>query len=126
VANTTVSIYIRNKSGLRKPGKPLGDLTHAETYMLYWYEGTKRKAKAVGRFADEAAVSQIDQEAELKRRAVGRPVAEPVAVLEPELSNPLKGSLLAAVELYLSEVKRGKSKKTYMAYRVTLLKFFSV
>jgi integrase/recombinase XerD len=122
MANTTVSIYIRNKSGLRKTGKRLTDLPETETYMLYWYEGTKRKAKAIGRFADAARVCLINKEAQLKHSALAGIAPTP----EPEMPTTSGRDFLAAVKLYLSEVKRGKSKKTHLAYSIALDGFSKV
>jgi hypothetical protein len=54
MANKAGELYIRNKVGYRKPPKKLADLPQGETFVLFWYEGKAKKAKAVGRFADEA------------------------------------------------------------------------
>jgi integrase len=123
--NRIAKLYIRSKLGYRKPGKRLTDLPEGETYTLFWYIGTKKKAKAVGRYADEAQVALINQEAALRRMAVSSP--EPFAVApEPEKPTALGRDFPQAVKLYLSEVKRGKSKKTHLAYSIALQGFSKV
>ena len=60
MGNRIAKLYTRSKVGYRKPGKRLTDLPEGETYTLFWYIGTKKKAKAVGRYADEAQVALIN------------------------------------------------------------------
>jgi hypothetical protein len=54
MANRTAALYIRTKTGYKKHGKRLSDLPEGEAYQLFWYVGSRKKAKAVGRFADGA------------------------------------------------------------------------
>jgi hypothetical protein len=70
MANITGKLYIRSKVGYRKPPKRLANLPVGEIYQLFWYCGTKKKSKAVSRFADEAQTALIKKEAELRTVAV--------------------------------------------------------
>jgi integrase len=125
MANKAGKLYIRNKVGYRKPPKKLADLPEGETFVLFWYEGKAKKAKAVGRFADRAQTALINKEAALRRATVTG--AEPaLTVVEPEKPTLTGRNFSQAVTLYLSEVKRGKSKKTHFAYSVTLKGFSEV
>jgi integrase len=119
MANQTATLYIRNKVGYRKSAKKLADLPVGETYVLFWYEGKAKKAKTVGRFADKAQTALINKEAALRRATVTGAIPAPIAV-EPEKPTTSGRDFQQAVSLYLSEVKRGKSKKTYLAYSITL------
>ena len=67
MANRTAKLYIRSKAGYRKPPKRLTDLPDGENFQLFWYEGTKKKSRAVSRFADEAQVALITKESELRK-----------------------------------------------------------
>lgn len=118
MANRTAALYIRTKFGYAKHGKRLLDLPEGQTYQLFWYEGTRRKSKTVGRFAEAAQAALIDKEAELRHAALVATTAEPV----PE-SRPAGRDLHQAIQQYLSEVKGGKSRKTHHAYSVTLRGF---
>ena len=122
MANTTGKLYIRSREGYRKLPKRIADLPENETFVLTWYVGKSKKAKAVGRFADIAQTALINKEAELKKVALG---GSPVV---PECQNPSMSGrdFPQAVILYLSEVKRGKAKKTYLAYRIAIDGFSSV
>jgi integrase len=125
MANKAGKLYIRNKVGYRKPPKRLADLPEGETFVLFWYEGKAKKAKAVGRFADKAQTALINKEAALRRATVAGAVSTSTAV-EPERRTTSDRDFPEAVNLYLSEVKRGKSKKTHLAYSVTLKGFSEV
>jgi len=126
MANRTGKLYIRSsKVGYRKPPKRLADLPDDETFVLFWYEGKARKAKAVGRFADEAQTALINKEAELRRASVTGAAPESAPV-EPEKPTALDRDFPQAVKLYLSEVKRGKTKKTHLAYSIALEGFSKV
>jgi integrase/recombinase XerD len=124
MANKAGKLYIRNKVGYRKPPKRLTDLPEGETFVLFWYEGKAKKAKAVGRFADEAQTALINKEAELRRAAITGTLPAPTP--EPEKATALGRDFPQAVNLYLSEVKRGKSKKTHLAYTIALQGFSKV
>ncbi len=128
MANTTGKLYIRSKVGYRKSPKRLADLPLGETFVLTWYEGKSKKAKAVGRFADIAQTALINKEAELKRAALGGSASKPGFPPAPKPEKPaIAGRDFAqAVTTYLSEVKRGKSKKTYFAYNIALEGFSKV
>lgn len=125
MANKTCKLYIRNKVGYRKPPKKLADLSEGETFVLFWYEGKAKKAKAVGRFADKAQTALINKEAALRRATVTGAVPAPTAA-EPEKPTTSGRDFSQAVMLYLSEVKRGKSRKTHLAYSITLDGFSKV
>ena len=125
MANTTCKLYIRNKVGYRKPPKKLADLPEGETFVLFWYEGKAKKAKAVGRFADEAQTALINKEAALRRASVAGAVPASTAV-EPEKPTTSGRDFPEAVNQYLSEVRRGKSKKTHLAYSIALDGFSKV
>ena len=71
MANKAGKLYIRNKVGYRKPPKKLADLPEGESFVLFWYEGKAKKAKAVGRFADRAQTALINKEAALRRASRG-------------------------------------------------------
>jgi hypothetical protein len=90
--------------------------------VLFWYEGKAKRAKAVGRFADKAQTALINKEAALRRATVTGAVPTSTAV-ESERRTTSDRDFPEAVNLYLSEVKRGKSKKTHLAYSVTLKGF---
>jgi integrase/recombinase XerD len=128
MANKTCKLYIRSKVGYRKPPKSLADLPEYETFMLFWYEGKAKKATAVGRFADKAQTALINKEAALRRASVTG--TDTVAASTPTSEReklPIRGrGFLDAVNVYLSEVKRGKSKKTHLAYSATLEVFSKV
>lgn len=115
MANRTAALYIRTKTGYKKHGKRLIDLPEGEVYQLFWYVGTRKKAKAVGRFADGAQAALIDKEAELRRAAIMGTAPEAVATTGR--------SFQLSVQQYLNEVKAGKSRKTHDAYSVTLQGF---
>jgi hypothetical protein len=87
MANHTAALYIRTKSGYTKHGKRLIDLPEGQTYQLFWYEGTRWKAKAVGRFADAAQAALIDKEAEHRKAALASSTAESVEVRGPGFSS---------------------------------------
>jgi Phage integrase, N-terminal SAM-like domain len=128
MANKTCKLYIRSKVGYRKPPKRLADLPENETFVLLWYEGKAKKAKTVGRYADKAQTALIDKEAALRRASVTG--TDTVAASTPTSEReklPIRGrGFLDAVNVYLSEVKRGKSKKTHLAYSATLEGFSKV
>lgn len=84
-----------------------------------------KKAKAIGRFADKAQTALINKEAALRRATVTGAGPAPVAV-EPERRTTSDRDFPEAVNLYLSEVKRGKSKKTHRVSRVILKGFSEV
>jgi integrase/recombinase XerD len=128
MANKTCKLYIRSKVGYRKPPKRLADLPENETFVLFWYEGKAKKAKTVGRFADKAQTALINKEAALRRASVTgtRTVAASTPTSEPEKPTITGRDFLEAVNVYLSEVKRGKSKKTHLAYSATLEGFSKV
>ena len=119
MANKTCKLYIRSKVGYRKPPKKLADLPEGKTFVLFWYEGKTKRAKAVGGFADKAQTALINKEAALRRATVTGAVPAPTAV-EPENPTTSGRDFSQSVTLYLSEVKRGKSKKTHLAYSITL------
>ena len=125
MANKTCKLYIRSKVGYRKPPKKLADLPEGETFVLFWYEGKAKKAKAVGRFADEAQTALINKEAALRRASVAGAVPASTAV-EPEKPTTSGRDFPEAVNQYLSEVRRGKSKKTHLAYSIALDGFSKV
>ncbi len=106
MANKAGKLYIRNKVGYRKPPKKLADLLEGETFMLFWYEGNAKKAKAVGRFAEKAQTALINKEAALRRAIVTGAEPAPTPV-EPENPTLTSRDFSQAVTLYLSEVKRG-------------------
>ena len=81
--------------------------------MLFWYEGRTKKAKILGRFADEAQNALINKEAELRRTTVTGTLPE---VVVPESGTSTDRDYYRAVEQYLSEVKSAKSRKTHLAY----------
>jgi hypothetical protein len=57
--NSTVALYIRNKDGYSKAPKKPTDLDEDQgQFYLSWYAGTKKRLKAVGRFADVARVAK--------------------------------------------------------------------
>jgi hypothetical protein len=124
MANKTCKLYIRSKAGYRKPPKKLADLHEGEAFVLFWYEAKAKKAKAVGRFADKAQTALINKEAALRRTSVRGAVPAPA----PEPKKPILSGrdFPQAVNQYLSEVKRGKSKKTHLAYSITLDRFSKV
>lgn len=57
MANTTARLYIRCAAGYSTPPKKLVDLPTGQSFYLVWYEGDRRRARSVGRFADKAQVS---------------------------------------------------------------------
>ena len=122
MANTTGKLYIRSKLGYRKPPKRLSNLPENENFVLMWYEGTSKKAKSVGHFADVAQTALINKEAELRRLALGvkSRSLEPVRSPEPAELGIAERDLAQAISLYLTEVKRGKAKKTHLAYSMGL------
>jgi integrase len=128
VANTTGRLYIRSKLGYRKSPKRIADLPEHETFVLTWYEGKSKKAKAVGRFADVAQTALINKEAELKRLSLGGSSSrfEPIPTSESERPAISGRDFAQAVNLYLSEVKSGKSKRTHLAYSIALEGFSKV
>jgi hypothetical protein len=85
MANHTATLYIRRKAGYCRTPKKLTDLPEGENYQLFWYEGTKRKSKAVGRFADAARIAVINKEAELRKATITGALPEPVVPGTPSL-----------------------------------------
>jgi len=128
MANTTGRLYIRSKLGYRKPPKRLSNLPENEAFVLMWYEGKAKKAKAVGHFADVAQTALINKEAELRRLALGvqSRSLEPVRSSEPVELRNAERDLAQAISLYLTEVKRGKAKKTHLAYSIAVEGFCKV
>jgi integrase len=128
MANRTAKLYIRNKVGYRKPPKRITDLPENEAFVLFWYEGTRKKAKAVGRFADEAQVALNNKEAELKNLSITG-IAPVVVALEPaqEPTTPAVLTVCETVKEYLANVEGrvgndgyGAAPKTLTAYRKRL------
>jgi integrase len=128
MANRTAKLYIRSKAGYRKPGKRLTDLPEGENYQLFWYEGTKKKSKAFGRFVDEAQVALITKESQLRKLAVTGPatVVAPGPTPEPEPTSKVL-VVRQAVEEYLDNVEGrigkdgyGASPRTLQAYKCRL------
>ena len=128
MANTTGKLYIRSRVGYRKLPKRIADLPENEKFVLTWYDGKSKKAKAVGRFADAAQTALINKEAELKRLALGGSATACESTATPEAQKPsIAGrDFHDAVLQYLAEVKRGKAKKTYLAYSIALEGFSKV
>jgi len=110
MANRTAALYIRTKTGYKKHGKRLSDLPEGEAYQLFWYVGSRKKAKAVGRFADGAQAALIGKEAELRRAAI--------MGTAPEAVSAKSRSFELSVQQYLNEVEAGKSRKTHDPYSV--------
>jgi len=52
MANRIAPLYIRTKTGYKNHSKRLIDLPEGQVYQLFWYEGSCKKSKAVGWFAD--------------------------------------------------------------------------
>ena len=128
MANRTAKLYIRNKVGYRKPPKRITDLPENEAFVLFWYEGTRKKAKAVGRFADEAQVALNNKEAQLKNLSITG-IAPVVVAPEPaqEPTAPAVLTVCEAVKEYLANVEGrvgndgyGAAPKTLTAYRKRL------
>jgi integrase len=120
MANTTATLYIRSRTGYRKPLKKLTDLPEGEHYQLFWYEGSRKKSKDVGRFKDAALVAQLNKQTELAKAAI-------TGALEPAPARPEPEYVKDAVKKYLEEVHDrvgnsgyGASRGTEYAYRKRL------
>lgn len=128
MANTTARLYIRTKSGYTKLPKKPTDLPEGENYQLTWYEANKKKSCNVGRFCDAAQVAQINKEAELRRANITPAV--PATVVPPStpagVVSTKERSFTDSMTQYLKEVRLGKSKKTFLAYAITLKNFAKV
>jgi integrase/recombinase XerD len=80
-------------------------------YYLDWYEGGKRKRKAVGRDAMHA--QNMARQKELERKS-----APPEALMAP--IEPDDPTLPAAIASYLDEIRATKKPKTLAAYALSL------
>src|ERR1035441_7363724 len=70
MANTTARLYIRCATGYSTLPKKLVDLSTGQSFYLVWYEGDRKRARSVGRFADKAQVALINQQSELRKAAI--------------------------------------------------------
>ena len=59
MANMTGKLYIRSRVGCRKLPKRIADFPENETFVLTWYAGKSKKARAVGRFADTDGLGKV-------------------------------------------------------------------
>jgi hypothetical protein len=121
--NSTVALYIRNKAGYSKaPKKPIDLGVDQGQFYIGWYEGTHKRLKAVGRFADVARVAKNNMEAELKNAAILKPrKAEPTT--DATKTAPTGHNLADCADKYLIETKNGKAHSTWCSYEITLRKF---
>lgn len=122
--NHTGKLYIRSKTGYRKPPKRLVNLPDGENYQLFWYEGIRRKSKNVGKFADAAQVARNNKEAELRNAAI-TVTTLPATVAKVESATPTSRDFNTAVMTYLTEVKNAKTQNTYVTYETALRQFAS-
>jgi hypothetical protein len=105
MANRRAKLYIRNKVGYRATGRRLADLPKGETFVLFWYEGTKRKAASVGRYADKAQVALNNKEAELRNLSIAGiapALAAPAPILDP--TTPAVLTVREAVKEFLANL----------------------
>lgn len=118
MANTTATLYIRNKAGYSKAPKRPVNLPEDSTFYLMWYEGTKRKAVNVDRFADAAQVAQANKQAELRIASI---TGKPSTIVETPAVVPM---VRDAVTAYLQQVQGrigndgyGASPRTLAVYK---------
>ena len=115
--NSTVALYIRNKAGYSKaPKKPIDLGVDQGQFYIGWYEGTHKRLKAVGRFADVAQVAKNNMEAGLKNAAVKGVKAEPA-------TDAPGHNLVDCADRHQIETKNGKAHSTWCSYEITLRKF---
>ena len=126
--NTSVNLTVRigsrfypvvtARNGRIKPGWAVisdrQEYHPGSVYYLDWYEGGKRKRKAVGRDATHA--QNLARQKESERLLALETPTEPA---EPEDDSTLP----AAIASYLAEIRAGKKPKTLAAYALSLAYF---
>ena len=124
MANTSARLYIRSAAGYCTPPKKLVDLPTGQNFYLVWYEGDRKRARSVGRFADKAQVALINKQSELRKAAIN-PQAQgqrnPLQSIAPE-----KPRLADAATEYINRVKKSKKHRTFLAYNRAIMDFLSV
>ena len=124
MANISSRLYIRSATGYSTPPKKLVNLPTGQSFYLVWYEGDRKRARSVGRFADKAQVALINKQSELRKAAINpkaqgqRNTLQSIASEKPRLGD-------AATE-YINRVKKSKKHKTFLAYNRAVMDFLSV
>lgn len=124
MANITSRLYIRCATGYSNPPKKLVDLPSGQNFYLVWYEGDRKRARSVGRFADKAQVALINKQSELRKAAIN-----PQAQGQRNTSQsdaPEKPQLAVAATEYIARVKKSKKHKTFLAYNRAVMDFLTV
>ena len=124
MANTTARLYIRNSSGFSTLPKKLVDLPTGQKFYLVWYEGDRKRARSVGRFADKAQVALINHQSELRKAAINPQAQGQRNALQADA--PEKPQLADAATEYLNRVKKSKKHKTFLAYNRAVMDFLGV
>jgi len=124
MANTTARLYIRCATGYSTPPKKLVDLPTGQSFYLVWYEGDRKRARSVGRFADKAQVALINQQSELRKAAINPQAQGQRNALQGNA--PEKPQLANAATEYLNRVKKSKKHKTFLAYNRAVMDFLAV
>jgi integrase len=99
-------------------------LPTGQIFYLVWYEGNRKRARSVGRFADKAQVALINQQSELRRAAINPQAQEQRTVAQSDV--PEKPQLANAATEYLSRVKKSRKHKTFLAYNRAVMDFLAV
>jgi integrase/recombinase XerD len=124
MANITARLYIRSSSGFSTLPKKLVDLPTGQSFYLVWYEGDRKCARSVGRFADKAQVALINKQSELRKAAIN-PKAQGQRNT-PQSDAPEKPQLADAATDYINRVRKSKKHKTFLAYNRAVTDFVSV
>jgi integrase len=124
MADTTARLYIRNSAGYSTPPKKLADLPTGQSFYLVWYEGDRKRARSVGRFADKAQVALINQQSELRKAAINPQAHGQRNTQQSDV--PEKPQLADAATVYLNRVKKSKKHKTFLAYNRAMMDFLAV
>ena len=126
MANRSVSLYTTTKVGgrwtfRRAPKKPQ-NLSEG-SFIIFWYEGGKKRSSNVGKQADAAKMAVVRKEAELRLRIVeGKPTTEPA----PETPSGVT-TINQAINRFIEECQDrcgndgyGFAKRSLIVYRRSL------
>jgi len=100
------------------------DLPTGQSFYLVWYEGDRKRARSVGRFADKAQVALINPQSELRKAAINPQARGQQNRLQA--GGPEKPQLADAATEYLNRVKKSKKHKTFLAYNRAVMDFLAV
>lgn len=121
MANRAAAIYIRSNDGYTVPPKKMVNLPVGQNYYIFWYEGSCKRARSVGRQAEVAQIALTNKQRDLKVAAItGVTIAQPDA--EKSTSTKLMTvteavkKFLAHTEVRVGDAGYGASIHTLQAY----------